>query len=134
MASTGSYAGTPQNATADITTGSTNTRANGTSANLVTIVTAPATGTRVDDVKFCATGNTTAAMLFLYVGDGTAANARLWKELNITAISPTDSLQGWQAELSNLGLVLENGWKLYGSVSVSPGVTIVAVVTKMGDF
>lgn len=134
MGTSAQYAATAQNATGDITTSKTNDWANSTSANLVTIATGGASGSRVDDLAFVAMGTTTGtAQLILYIGDGTAGNARPWKSLSITAVTPSATQAAWSAYLYDQALVLESGWKLYGAVSTSPGVTISALVTRMGD-
>lgn len=135
MATSAQYAATAQNYSGDILVTKTNDWANGTSANLVTLATGGASGTRIDDISFVALGTTTgSAQLILYIGDGTAANARPWKGLQISAVTVSATQAAWGQTLYDQGLVLKSGWKLYGSVSVSPGVTVASTVTRAGDF
>lgn len=67
------------------------------SGTLSTILTAGASGTRVERVKFKATATTTAGMIRLYLHNGTSAF--LIEELPVTAITPTASVETWESEI-----------------------------------
>ena len=64
--------------------------------NFVTVVTGDVAGTRVDLVRVVATVTTTAGMIRLFLWDGT--NARLWKEISVTAITPSATVEAFSAE------------------------------------
>jgi len=127
MASNAQYAATPAGAMAVIS--AANTARDGT-GTIVTVETAGASGTRIDDITITATGTTTAGMVRLFLHDGT--NARLWREVPVTGITPTASVQAFTATLSNLALVLQTGWSLRASTEKAE--TFNVLVTRAGDF
>jgi hypothetical protein len=82
-----------------------------TPANATTLYTAPAEGGRVDYVRVMATGTTTAGIVRLWIHDG--ANYRLWKEIAVTAITPSGSVSAFEAEfVPTRPLVLPSGFSL----------------------
>ena len=127
MASNAQYASIPASAMAVIS--AANTARDGT-GTIVTVETAGASGTRIDDIVIIATGTTTAGMVRLFLHDGT--NARLWREVPVTAITPSATVQAFTATLSNLALVLQTGWSLRASTNNAETFNI--CVTRAGDF
>jgi hypothetical protein len=80
-----------RHAVATISTANTNRDGSGT---IGTIFTADATdGSIVDHVDITAIGTTTAGVVRLYVHNGSAAF--LWKEILVTAITPSTSIAVW---------------------------------------
>jgi hypothetical protein len=85
------------------------------SGTLVDILTGGANGTRVEHIDLTAAGTTTAGVLrlFIYSGSGTA---RLWKEIMVQALTPSTTIQAWNAAIdcSLFGnqLVLPSGYVL----------------------
>jgi hypothetical protein len=63
---------------------------------LVTVATGDPEGTRIDLVALRAIVTTTAGMIRLFVYDG--ANARLLKEIPVTAITPSGTVEAFSAE------------------------------------
>jgi hypothetical protein len=106
-----------------------NTARDGT-GTIVNVETAGASGTRIDDIVIIATGTTTAGMVRLFLHDGT--NARLWREVPVTAITPSATVQAFTATLSSLALVLQTGWSLRASTHNAE--TFNVLVTRAGDF
>lgn len=92
-----------------------NTNRDGT-GTLSTILTAGASGTRVERIKWKATGTTTAGMIRLYAYDG--SNARLIEEIPVTAITPSGTVEAWEAEIlfgcasPDYPLLIPSGWSL----------------------
>jgi hypothetical protein len=127
MALNAQYASTPATAMAVIS--AANTARDGT-GTIVTVDTAGASGTRIDDITITATGTTTAGMVRLFLHDGT--NARLWREVPVTAITPSATVQAFTATLSNLALVLQTGWSLRAATHNAETFNI--LVTRAGDF
>ena len=107
MADLASYASTPATAMVQISTANTNRDGTGT---LGTLVTAPATGIRVDDILICAAGSTTAGVVRMFVSDGT--NHRLIREILVPLITPSATVEVWSTTLRNLAFILTNGWSL----------------------
>lgn len=94
MTTTPAFAATPRCSTAQISTANTARDGTGT---LGTLFTAPANGTRIDRIEVKATGTTTAGMVRLFINDGT--NTRLWKEVPVTAITPSGTVTAFAATL-----------------------------------
>lgn len=83
------------------------------SGTIVDVVTAGTDGTRIDEISIEATGTTTAGVVRLFLYDGT--NTRLFREVLVTAITPSTSIKVFEALLTFLkGLHLPAGatWKL----------------------
>ncbi|NBX74718.1 MAG: hypothetical protein EBQ89_10555, partial [Alphaproteobacteria bacterium] len=68
MATDPNFAGTPLAGNAQISTANTNRDGTGT---LGTVVTAGASGSRIEEIVIEATGTTTAGMIRLFLNDGT---------------------------------------------------------------
>jgi hypothetical protein len=107
MATGPQYVGTPKTWTAQASVANTNRDGTGT---LATIVTAGASGSRVDELTIKAIATTTAGMVRLYLHDGT--NARLWDEVPVIAITPSGTLPTWEAVLGNNAPVNSGKWPL----------------------
>jgi hypothetical protein len=127
MATAAQYAATPRNALAQVSTANTNRDGTGT---IVTVFTAGSNGSRIDDIWIVGTGTTTAGVVRLFVHDGT--NARLWQEVMVTAITPSVSVQVFNAALYNQALILPNGWSLRASTQIAETFNI--IVSRAGDF
>lgn len=127
MSITASYAATPNDNGVTISTANTNRDGTGT---IGTLITAGATGHRVDDVYIAATGTTTAGVIRMFHYDGT--NNRLIQEILVQAITPSTTVQVWSARLTNLGIVLKNTHAL--KFSTHNAETFNVVETRGGDF
>ena len=127
MASNANYAATPKSALAQLS--AANTLRDGT-GTIVTVLSAGTSGSRVDDIVITATGTTTAGMVRLFLHDGT--NARLLREVPVTAITPSGTVQAFTASLPNLALVLAPGWSLRASTLNAESFNV--SVTRAEDF
>lgn len=127
MGTAAQYAATPATAMAQISTANTNRNGTGT---IVDVLTGGTNGTRVDDVSIVAAGTTTAGVVRLFINDGTTS--QLWREILVTAITPSATVAVWSSFLTNLALVLKSGWKLQASTHNAE--TFNVVVTRAGDF
>ena len=94
MSTTAQYASTPIANGARIATANTNRDGTGT---LGTVFAPGANGGRVDEVTIVATATTTAGMVRLYRHDGT--NVRLWKEVPVSAVTPSGTVQAFTATI-----------------------------------
>lgn len=103
------FAVTPKLAIAQVTTANTALDGTGTP---VTIYTAGASGSRIDRIDIKAQVTTTAGMVRLFVHDG--ANARIWKEILVAAITKSATVAAFTAtvDLSQNPLVLPTGYSL----------------------
>ncbi len=127
MANLAQYAATGKSPGAVISAANTNRDGTGT---IVTVLTAGSSGTRIDDINVVATGTTTAGMVRFYVHDGTTA--RLYREVPVTAITPSDTVPAFASALTNLALVLQSGHSLRASTAKAE--TFQIIVTRAGDF
>ena len=127
MSITANYAATPKTAVAQVSTANTARDGTGT---LATVFTAGTSGSRIDDLAVVATGTTTAGMVRLFLHDGT--NARLWREVAVSAITPSATVSPFSSLLGNLALVLQTGWSLRASTHNAE--TFNVLVTRAGDF
>jgi hypothetical protein len=126
MATSAQYASTANSSHAQVSTANTLRDGTGT---IATVISAGSSGTRIDDIAIVATGTTTAGVIRLFLHDGT--NARLWKEILVTAITPSTTVTVWSVELKDLALVLKTGWSLRASTNNAETFNI--EVTRAGD-
>jgi hypothetical protein len=121
------YASTVNNAMAVISSANTNRDGTG---SIVDVITGATNGTRIDDLSIVATGTTTSGIVRLFISDGT--NTRLWKEISVTANTPSATNSVWTYNLVDLALVLKNNWKLRASTHNAE--TFNVLVVRAGDF
>ena len=130
MATAPVFASTPRCAMAQATAANTNRDGTGT---LVTVLTAGATGSRLERVRIVAAGTTTAGVVRLFIHDGT--NARLLHEMLVSAITPSTTVQVWSADIDmsfNGGsILLPNGYSLRASTHNAETFNVIAIG---GDF
>ena len=127
MSSTAQFASTPNNgAHAQVSVANTARDGTGTIAD---VFSPGASGSRIDDIALVATTTTTAGVIRLWIHNGTSW--RLWKEILVSAITPSATVQVWSTYLQNLGLVLKTGWKL--GASTHNAETFNVLVTRAGD-
>lgn len=130
MAVNANYASIPRAAVAVLSAANTNRDGTGT---LVTVLAGGTAGTRVDDIRISATGTTTAGMVRFYLSlDGGATN-RLLFEVPVTAVTPSASVQAFQAALVNLGIVLPDA-NAQLRASTNNAESFHLTVTRAGNF
>ena len=122
MASSPVFIGTPKTWLGQVSAANTNRDGTGT---LVDIVTAAANGSRLDEIDILGPGTATAGVVRLFLNDGT--NTRLFKEVMVTATTPSTSVEVFRAVLAFAeGLVLPLGWKLKASTHNAEAFNVVA--------
>ncbi len=127
MGTTPVFIAAPKTWLGQVTAANTNRDGTGT---LVDIVTAGASGSRIDQIDVAALGTVTAGVVRLYLNDGT--NTRLFKEVLVSAVTPSTSVEAFRAALSFAeGLVLPTGWKLKASTHNAESFNVFA---RGGDF
>lgn len=130
MAATPNYASTPRTAVAQIS--AANTARDGT-GTLVDVIAGAATGTRVDDITIIATGTTTAGMVRLFLTTDAGTTNRLLREIPVSAVTPSGTVQAFSVSLFDLGIVLPNA---NTRIRAAPNnaETFNVIVTRAGDF
>ena len=132
MSTSPQYASTPRCGIGQVATANTNRDGTGT---LATILTAGASGSRIDAINIKATGTTTAGMIRLFIHDGT--NARLLTEVPVMVLTPSGTLPSWEAQLNTntmtqvLPLVLPTGYSLRAATNNAETFNVIALG---GDF
>jgi hypothetical protein len=114
MAATPNLAATPRCGFVQIATANTARDGTGT---LGTVITAGASGSRIDAIHIKAQGTTTAGMVRFYINDGT--NTRFWREVPVPALTPSASLTAFYAaiDLALQPLILPAGYSLKASTN-----------------
>ena len=124
MAQIPQYASTPKSPSVAISTANTNRDGTGT---LGTLMTAGASGSRVDAIYAFATGNTTEGMLRFFIGTSLIA------EVPVQASTPSGTVQAWSANIQfSPALVLESAAVL--KVGTNNAESFVVTVINGGDF
>lgn len=126
MAASPAYTAIPRTERATLSAANTNRDGTGTIVNLFT---AGASGSRVERITICATGTTTAGMIRFYLFDGT--NTDLWKEVAVSAITPSGTIAGFTSQLASLAYILSAGKSIIVSTNNAESFRVVA---EGGDF
>jgi hypothetical protein len=127
MATAPVFVGVPKTWQAAISAANTNRDGSGT---LVTLVTAGASGSRIDKLRAVASGVTTAGVIRYFLNDG--INKYLIKERLVTAITPSASIAVYEDDVTfGDGLVLPSGWSLLASTHNAEAFKVFA---QGGDF
>lgn len=132
MSAVANYANTPRSAVVNITTANTARDGSGT---IGTVLTAGASGSRIDALDIQATATTTAGMIRLFVHNGTTAF--MLTEIPVTAITPGTSTPAWSAQVNannnmNFPLILQTGFSLRASTNNAESFNL--ITTQAGDF
>lgn len=125
MAASPQYVGTAKSPTVSISTANTNR--DGTTGTYGTLMTAGASGSRIDRINITATGTTTAGMVRLFLGTA------LIKEVPVIAITPSATQPAFSVEVPfDNGLILQSGAVLKASTNNAEGFNL--TVISGGDF
>ena len=133
MANSAQYASTPVFGSATLTTADTSLTAPTT---VGTVLTAGASGTRIDYIDIQGVATTVAGIINLFVYDGT--NYVLWQQVPVTAVTSSTTAPAFQAALSSNGnanvmpLTLPTGYSLRATTSTAQ--TGVRVTAYGGNF
>lgn len=133
MATTAQYAATPRIGSATLTTADTSLTAPTT---VSTILTAGASGTRIDYIDIQGVATTSSGLINLFVYDG--ANYILWAQVPVIAVTSSTTAPAFQATMSSnvnsniMPLILPTGYSLRATTSVAQ--TGVRVTAQGGDF
>ena len=133
MSTSAQYASTPKFGSATLTTADTSLTAPTT---VGTIVSAGASGTRIDYIDIQGVATTVAGLINLFVYDGTTYV--LWQQVPVIAVTSSTTAPAFSAYLSSnsnaniMPLTLPTGYSLRAAASVTQ--TGVRVTAYGGDF
>lgn len=133
MSTSAQYASTPKFGSAVLTTADTSLTAPST---VGTIVSAGASGTRIDYIEVMGVATTVAGLINLFVYDGT--NYILWQQIPVQAVTTSTTAPSYMAAMSSNGnanvmpLTLPTGYSLRATTTVAQ--TGIRVTAYGGDF
>jgi len=133
MSTSAQYASTPKFGSATLTTADTSLTAPTT---VGTIVSAGASGTRIDYIEVQGVATTVAGLINLFIYDGT--NYILWNQVPVIAITSSTTAPAFVANLSSnsnsnvMPLTLPTGYSLRATTTVAQ--TGIRVNAYGGDF
>lgn len=110
MATAPIFASTPIAASGQVSAANANRDGTGT---LVTVKTAGASGTKIEQIDIIATGTTTVGVVRLFIYDGT--NTRLLSEQLVTAITPSATVEVAKYQLFFDNLIIPATYQLRAS-------------------
>lgn len=108
-----------------------------TPTNTVTVFTAGANGSRIDDINLTATGISVASQVRLYIYNGTTYS--FLKDVPVSAVTPSNSLSAFNSALCSqynpeiLPILLPSGYSLRAAVSVAQTSGGINITAKGGD-
>lgn len=93
-----------------------NTNRDGTGTGPATaIFTGASGGSKVEEIKVKARGNTTAGMVRIYLWDGSGTDGHLIEEIPVTAITVSATVETFEATITYKNLVVKSGWSITAS-------------------
>lgn len=132
MSTSAQYAATPNCGIAQVSTANTNRDGTGT---ISTVLTAGASGSRIDAINIKAIGTTTSGMIRLYINDG--SNSRLLTEVPVQATTPSSVIPAWEIQLNTntlaqvLPIIIPTGYSLTASTNNAETFNVIVIG---GDF
>jgi hypothetical protein len=127
MATTPSFAATVRVGLGTLATA--DTARTGTPTNVVTVFTAGASGSRIDEINIIATATTTAGVVRLWIYNGTTYY--LFEEILVSAITPSTTVATYNTTLTFNNFMLPTGHSLRATTNNSEGFNVIAFG---GDF
>jgi hypothetical protein len=129
MAASPAFISTPRIGRCSLSTANTATDGTGTITDLITGV---AAGTRVLSINVQGTATTVAALVNIFLWDGTQWD--LFDQVTITATTGSNTVKGYRLVTAYTDLVLPTAsWKLGATISVAPSTGTVRVAAFGGD-
>jgi hypothetical protein len=133
MSSSAQYASTPKVGSALLTTADTSLTAPTT---VGTVLSAGASGTRIDYIEVQGVATTVAGLINLFIYDG--STYILWQQMPVLAITSSTTVPAWFSILSSnsnaniMPLTIPTGYSLRATTSIAQ--TGVRVIAYGGDF
>jgi hypothetical protein len=129
MAASPAFISAPRIGRCSLSTANTATDGTGTITDLITGV---AAGTRVLSINVQGTATTVAALVNIFLYDGT--NYDLFDQFTISATTGSNTVKGYRLVTAYTDLVLPTAsWKLGATISVAPTTGTVRVAAFGGD-
>jgi hypothetical protein len=130
MATDPQFTTTPKIGIGQVSTANTARDGTGT---VVTVVTAGASGTRIEELVVKATDNPADSIVTIFLHDGT--NFRLFDEFDLgDPAAGSATVEAYRASRTYANLVLPTGWSLRAAITAAPTGGVVNVIALGGDF
>lgn len=126
MANNPNFASTVRASAAIISTADTSRTA---PTNVGTVLTAGASGSRIDEIDITATGTTTSGVVRLWLYNGTTYY--LFQEILVSAITPSVTQASFSSTSTYNNLMLPTGWSLRATTNNAEEFDVIAFG---GDF
>lgn len=128
MASSPAFASTPRVGMVNFT--AANTALDG-SGSLQTVVTAGASGTKINKVTMKYAATNTAGMIRLWIHDGT--NGRLFKEFPTVAVTPSATAAAYSVEYNceEENIFIPTGYSLRATTQAAEAINVIAFVADL---
>lgn len=119
-------------ATAAVSVGTANTNRDGT-GTIATVLTAGASGTRIEEIVVKADGDPADCTIVFYLHDG--SNYHVFDEWDIANPgAPSATVASYREARKYDNLVIKSGWSLRASITATPTSGLVQVFALAGDF
>lgn len=125
------FALTPETKLGSITATTTD-KSGATTTNLVSVVTGATDGTKVTQIRYKSTGNSTAGTFLVFISDTAGANLRLHAESVYTTISSSTTVASAEGTLFFRDLQLKAGQQVFVGATVVT--TPIHVTVSIGNF
>ena len=131
MAADPQYAATPATVSAQLT--AANTARDGTGSNIVTVLTAAATGTRILAIDIMAQVTTTAGAVRLWIVLDSGPTFRLFDEVLVPAVTPSVTLKAFRVRLdfTSVPLILSTGYSLRAATNNAEAINVHALAASL---
>ena len=130
MSTSPAFAATPRVGAVSVVTANTNRDGTGT---IATCFTAGASGSKVEEIVFKATGDPADSVLVVYLHDG--GTYYIFDEVDLgNPAAASTTVSGWRDRRVYENLVLPVGWSLRGSITVSLTSGSIMMIALGGDF
>lgn len=131
MAASPAFAATPRHEAGILTTG--NSARDGSGSNIVTIFTAPAAGSKIDEITVKADGNPADSTVLIFLHDN--SNYHIFDEFDLAdPAAGSATLPSFRDSKRYPNLRLPSAWSIRASVTVTPTSGGIQVHVDGGDF
>lgn len=127
------FALTPETKIVEISAVTTD-KTGATTTNLVELVTGATNGTKIAEIGYKAQGETVAGLFLIFITDTSGANPKLLQEIDITAITGSNTVENANGYISFGELQLKSGQKILVGITTISGTDKINAFAKIGDF
>ena len=105
-----------------------------TTTNLIELVTAATEGTKIAEIGYKAQGATVAGIFLIFITDTAGANPKLFDEIDIPAVTGSDTVDNASGYHSFSEFQLKSGQKILVGITTISDSDKINAYAKIGDF